>query len=166
MNVPLPTLVQPVPVLPEASAARKGRSSASSRYFVRTATGRLLGALAIFLAVLAGYNLLIYRNVQKSQRRQLLALVDRLPARTDCLFLGNSLVAAGCDTAAFASAWPGPQECPKSANLALGGTSPVEHYLILKRALSQPLHPKFIIYGFFDDQLNSRPRGHWSDLVG
>lgn len=51
-------------------------------------------------------------------------------------------------------------------NLALGATTPVEHYLILHRALQQPLHLKYLIYGFFDDQLLTPARARWSDLVG
>ena len=45
---------------------------------------------------------------------------------------------------------------PVAVNLGLGATTPVEHYLILKRAFSQPVHIKYVIYGFFDDQLPRR----------
>ena len=129
-------------------------------------TKSFLLSLALLLLILAGYNLLIEHTAAKSQRRQMLALLNRIPAKTDFLFLGNSLVAAGCDVTAFKSAWPNQKNAPSPINLALGGTSPVEHYLILKRALRRPLPVKYLIYGFFDDQLNAPVSGRWSELVG
>jgi hypothetical protein len=116
--------------------------------------------------VLAGYNAVVHRMSKSSYRRQMLTRLDQLSPATDCLFLGNSLVEAGCDLTAFSSAWPAKGGSLSPVNLALGGTSPVEHYLILDQALRHPLHPKYVIYGFFDDQLNAPPRGDWSDLVG
>ncbi len=129
-------------------------------------TLRLVIAVCILLAMLLGYNLLIARAAKTSQRQQMLAQLDRIPPQTDCIFLGNSLVEAGCDMGAFLTAWPHNQPPLSPLNLALGATSPVEHYLILNRALRQPLHLKYLIYGFFDDQLNAAPRGGWSDLLG
>src|SRR5689334_14151538 len=66
----------------------------------------------------------------------------------------------------FASAWPEGRTALQPINLALGATSPVEHYLILRRALERPVTLKYLVYGFFDDQLNAAPQGKWSDLVG
>jgi len=83
-----------------------------------------------------------------------------------CLFLGNSLVEAGCNTKSFETAWPKGKAPPKAMNVALGATSTVEHYLILKRSLQNRTHLTYVIYGFFDDQLNTAPNGAWSDLVG
>jgi len=115
---------------------------------------------------LAGCNLLIHHLAKTSYRARLLEKLDHLPPQADCIFLGNSLVEAGCDVAAFQSGWPATNVAPTAINLALGATSPVEHFLILHRALEQPLRLKYLIYGFFDDQLNDTPRGQWSDLVG
>jgi hypothetical protein len=42
----------------------------------------------------------------------------------------------------------------------------VEHYLILKQAYKAGLHPRYLIYGFFDDQLYALPTGDPADLVG
>jgi hypothetical protein len=123
-------------------------------------------ALVVSLAILTGLNVAIHFTSKKSQRQQLLATLDDLPAGTDTLFLGNSLVEAGCDVARFREAWPNPGSPVSPVNVALGATSPVEHYLILKHALEQPVRVKFLIYGFFDDQLNAPVRGDWSDLVG
>jgi hypothetical protein len=127
---------------------------------------RLFMPLGILLLVLIGYNLLIHHTAKSTFRHHLLTSLSEIPLDTDFLFLGNSLVEAGCDTSAFRQAWPIAQSTPKPVNIALGATSPVEHYLILKHALERPIHPKYLIYGFFDDQLNAPSRGDWADLVG
>ncbi len=129
-------------------------------------TRRLFTAVCLLLGMLLAYNLLIARAAKTSQRQRMLAKLERIPPQTDCIFLGNSLVEAGCDMESFLAAWPRSQPPLSPINLALGATSPVEHYLILKRALRQPLHLKYLIYGFFDDQLNVAPRGGWSNLLG
>jgi hypothetical protein len=127
---------------------------------------RLFLPLGILLLILVGYNLLIHHSANSTYRHHLLTSLSEIPLDTDFLFLGNSLVEAGCDPCAFREAWPAARSAPKPANIALGATSPVEHYLILKHALERPIHPKYLIYGFFDDQLNAPSRGDWADLVG
>ena len=131
-----------------------------------SATKNLFLSVAVLLAILAGYNVLIERSAAKSQRRQLLARLDNLPPATDCIFCGNSAVEAGCDTDAFKSAWPNQQDPPQPINIGLGATSPVEHYLILKKALPRAVRVKYVIYGFSDDQLFAPVRGNSSDLIG
>jgi hypothetical protein len=116
--------------------------------------------------VLVAYNLLIHRTAKSTYRHHLLTSLAAIPLDTDFLFLGNSLVEAGCDPSAFRAAWPAAQSAPRPVNIALGATSPVEHYLILKHALDRPIHPRFLVYGFFDDQLNAPVRGDWGDLIG
>lgn len=127
---------------------------------------RLFIPIAIALIILIGYNVLIALAAKKTQRQHLLSAIDHLPPSTDCLFLGNSLIEAGCDARAFESGWSSPVSHPLAVNLGLGATTPVEHYLILKHALEKPVHIKYVIYGFFDDQLNAAPDGAWEDLIG
>jgi hypothetical protein len=127
---------------------------------------RLFLPLGILLLILIGYNLLIHHTAKSTYRHHLLTSLSEIPLDTDVLFLGNSLVEAGCDPSAFREAWPAAQRAPRPVNIALGATSPVEHYLILKHALDLPIHPKYLVYGFFDDQLNASTRGDWADLVG
>jgi hypothetical protein len=127
---------------------------------------RLFISVGVALAILVGYNVLIAWRAHTSQRQRMRAKLEQLPAAADCVFLGNSLVEAGCDADAFASAWPRRDHAFLPINLALGATSPVEHYLILQRALRSPMHPRYLVYGFFDDQLNATVHGDWSDLVG
>src|SRR5262249_2641616 len=76
------------------------------------------------------------------------------------------LVEAGCDTQIFEADWPDNKTRPKAMNVALGATSTVEHYLILKRVLENHPRARYLIYGFFDDQLTTTPSSAWSDLVG
>lgn len=129
---------------------------------------QLFASAAVLLLILVACNLMIARNARKTQRGRLLARVQAMPLQTDCVFLGNSLVEAGCDMDAFLSAWPdnGEGRGAQAVNLALGATSPVEHYLILRQALQRPVTLKYLVYGFFDDQLNAAPEGKWADLVG
>ncbi len=126
----------------------------------------LFVAIGVALAMLVGWNMLIHRMARTSDRHRLLTRLQHLPPNTDCMFLGNSLVEAGCDAETFRKEWPQGHGTPMAVNLALGATSPVEHYLILKSALDQGLRPKYVIYGFFDDQLTSAVHGDWEDLVG
>lgn len=121
--------------------------------------------VAIALMILAIYNILIFSAAKHTQRQHLLSVIDHLPSSTGCVFLGNSLIEAGCDAAAFQTAWP-QNDSPQTVNLGLGATTPVEHYLILQRAFSRPTQIKYVIYGFFDDQLNAAPNGKWEDLIG
>lgn len=127
---------------------------------------RLIGSTLIALLILVGINLLIARASRVSLRHQFLTRLESLPEHVDCIFLGNSLVEAGCDAEAFKAAWPDTNHPPVVVNLALGATTPVEHYIVLKEALARAPHPKYLIYGFFDDQLYSPVKGSYSDLVG
>jgi len=127
---------------------------------------RLFIPIAIALVILLAYNLVIAQAAKKTQRQHLLSAIDALPPSTDTLFLGNSLIEAGCDAHAFESGWAHTDGAPIAVNLGLGATTPVEHYLILKRAFERPVHIKYVIYGFFDDQLNAAPDGAWQDLIG
>ncbi|HWD92001.1 MAG TPA: SGNH/GDSL hydrolase family protein [Verrucomicrobiae bacterium] len=127
---------------------------------------RLFISVGIALAILLAYNIVIAMVAKKTQRRHLLAAIEHLPPATDCIFLGNSLMEAGGDATVFQASWPQTNASPSAVNLALGATTPVEHYLILKQAFRQPVHIKYVIYGFFDDQLNAAPDGKWEDLIG
>ncbi len=133
--------------------------------------GHSLGIpVVMLLCVLVVVNVCIHIFAQRSQHYRLLAAIPRVPFRTPVLLLGNSLMEAGVDLDTFDSAWsgrrPGMPGMRAAFSLALGATSPVEHFLILSRALKRPIQPQFIVYGFFDDQLFSPVAGEWSDLEG
>src|SRR6516162_6541276 len=105
---------------------------------------RLFIPLGILMVILFGYNALIHFAAKKTQRQHLLSVIDHLPPSTECLFLGNSLIEAGCDASAFESAWSQGGDGPVAVNLGLGATTPVEHYLILKDVFSRGLHIQYI----------------------
>jgi len=114
----------------------------------------------VLLAVLVLANVLIHLASHRTQHGRMLSRLELIPPDTECLFICNSLMEAGCDAATFE------ERHIKIANLALGGTSPLEHYLILRQAYRRPIHPRLIIYGFMDDQLSSSVEGDWHDLTG
>lgn len=157
----------PLPPRPSASATPpaappRGRNVAQGRD-----GRRLFTALGVAVALLLAYNLAIAVTSHTTQRRRMLAMVEHPPANATCVFLGNSLTEAGIDPAAFTAALPATARDLVPLNLGLGATTPVEHALIWRKALESPtFRPRFLVYGFFDDQLNAFVRGDWPDLVG
>lgn len=121
-------------------------------------------SIAIAIAAFIIGNVAMDRLAAQTSRRKFLVQADATPP-ADCMFLGSSNVQAGADTAAFEAAWPGDRKLSAS-NFALGQTSPVEHALLFKRALARGHHPRFLVYGFRDDQLNLPFSSDWSELVG
>jgi hypothetical protein len=161
-----PTESLVTPVFQSAIQPTTRPSDDADRTCLTGSVKRLVIPFAILLLIVVGYNFVIHRSAKSTYRHHLLTSLSQIPLDTDFLFLGNSLVEAGCDPSAFREAWPIGQSSPRPMNIALGATSPVEHYLILKHALDRPIHPKYLVYGFFDDQLNAPSRGDWADLVG
>src|SRR5258708_11160645 len=100
MNLNLPFGI-PDLVLPRRNLAIKSISPAAATQSRLFSTRSFLLCLGTLVSVLLLYNLLILHTAKNSQRRQLLAAIDRIPPDTDSLFLGNTLVEAGCDAASF-----------------------------------------------------------------
>jgi hypothetical protein len=125
----------------------------------------LLRAAGVTLLVLLAFNLGVVRFSRSTHRYRFLAMVDAAPPSTSVLFLGNSLVEEGIDTAAFEAAWRGPGETPVALNAALNSTTPVEHALILEHVLGRLPRLRTLVYGYFDDQLSVSDRGAWRDLI-
>src|SRR4051794_34280584 len=119
-----------------------------------------LVAQVVFWAVcLVGLNVVVRQLSRNSVPRQIARRIDQSPPVTD-LFVGNSLMAAGFEVEPFERARPG----LRALNIGLGSSSPVEHNILLRRALR--LVPKRGYYGVFDFQLVDPPSGRWGDLVG
>ena len=119
----------------------------------------LLIQIVMAMAVLAAANAAVVELARDSTPRQLLHHSEQAAPATD-LFLGDSTVAAGVDTAAFAAVLAG----HRPLNLGLGASTPVEHYLVY---LKQDRHRgATLYYGFLDMQLTDSPTGDWSTLVG
>ena len=81
------------------------------------------------------------------------------------LFLGNSLIQAGIDTAAFARGWPAGL-APETFAAGLGASTPAEHRMVLQEALAAMPELQQVVYGYFDDQLYAPVSGHWEQLIG
>src|SRR5438874_1911993 len=119
----------------------------------------LLVQVGVSVAGLILLNVLVQGLSATTLPRQVLRHCEESELATD-LFLGNSTMAAGLDEAAFLAAAPG----RRGLNAALGGTPPVEHYLIYSR---QDRHAAAgVYYGFYDTQLTGHPTGDWDTLVG
>ena len=71
------------------------------------------------------------------------------------LALGNSLMAAGFDSSAFDQYLGSPNAV--AFNAGLGSSYPVEHLILLRRALRDHSTINTVIYGFFDLQLDFVP---------
>ena len=116
--------------------------------------------LLLLLAGFVAINLLSALRSGRTVPRLLLHVIDTSPPVTD-LFVGNSLMAAGLDVPAYEhAAGPG----GRAVNAGLGSSEPVEHDLLLRRALRTT--PGRVFYGFFDTQLTDRPIASFRDLAG
>lgn len=115
--------------------------------------------LIVWAGALALLNVAIARLTANSLPRQVLRAIAESAKVTD-LFVGNSVMVAALDRAAFEAARPG----TRALNVAVGSTSPVEHDLFVHRALR--LAPQRVYYAFFDSQLTRPVPSRWKDLSG
>ena len=119
--------------------------------------------MAIALGVLGAFNLLVRDFARNTIPRVLIRTIDTSGGITH-LALGNSVMAAGFDAAAFEQGLR--PETATALNAGLGATSPVLHLMILREALRRDPTIKVVIYGFFDFQLSEPTIISDADLVG
>ena len=125
---------------------------------------QLILSTVVLLAGLAVMNLVTIFLTRNSRPRQVMRHArESQPASV--VALGNSLVAAGFDEAAFDSG-AGLSAPRGSSNLGLGATTPVEHLLLLRYALSHGIRPRLVLYGFYDFQLTTPVQFAIGDLFG
>src|SRR5207237_645379 len=110
-------------------------------------------------AGLVGLNGAVDRVSQHALPRQLVRAIDASAPVTD-LFVGNSLAMAVFDPSIFERSAPG----SRAFNAGLGATYPVEHDILLTRALR--LQPSHVYYGVFDRQLTDESPSDASSLIG
>jgi hypothetical protein len=119
---------------------------------------------AIFLGALIAMNVALTFLTRNSMPRRVMRHA-RNSQSASVLVLGNSLVAAGFDEPSFdAAASLSPNH--GAANIGLGASAPVEQLLLLRYALANGMHPRLVVYGFFDFQLTEPDRFSASDLMG
>src|SRR5207245_8536096 len=120
-------------------------------------------SLGITAAILFGFNAAIMRFARNSVPRRLVRQMDETRGLTH-LALGNSLMAAGFDSPAFDQYLRSPNTV--AFNAGLGSSYPVEHLILLRRALRDHSTINTVIYGFFDLQLADNSAVTISDRVG
>jgi hypothetical protein len=120
-------------------------------------------SLGIATTILFGFNAAIMRFARTSVPRRLVRQMDETRGLTH-LALGNSLMAAGFNRAAFDEYLGLPNAV--AFNAGLGSSYPVEHLILLRRALRDHPTVNTLIYGFFDLQLTGNSAVTTSDLVG
>jgi hypothetical protein len=133
----------------------KTASSSSGKNFLVT--------LGLVAGILLAFNLLVRHFARNSIPRQLVRKIDATRGMTH-LALGNSLIVAGFDPAAFETSMA--PEPVVAFNAGLGASGTVEHLMILQRALRDAASVKLVVYGFFDFQLTDEPSATLTDLFG
>jgi hypothetical protein len=128
----------------------------TKRQLVLTATILIAGVFCINLVVVFLTRNSVPRRVMRHARESQSASV---------IALGNSLVAAGFDDAAFDTG-AGLSAPNGAANLGLGASATVEQLLLLRYALSHGIRPRLVVYGFYDFQLTAPDRFALGDLIG
>jgi hypothetical protein len=121
-------------------------------------------SLAALLLLMAGLNAVVAYTTRNSVPRRQMARARQAPDTT-VLAIGNSLIGAGFDESSFDR---GMQLSPNrgSLNFALGYSLPVEQLLFLRFALQHQMHPRIVIYGFYDLQLSTPVRLATRDFAG
>ena len=125
---------------------------------------QLVLATAVLVAGLLVMNAVVAFLTRNSMPRRVMRHA-RESRSASVLALGNSLVAAGFDEAAFDTA-AGLSSPNGAVNLGLGASAPVEQLLLLRYALAHGLHPHLVVYGFYDFQLTALDHFTTSDLIG
>jgi|SRR5271166_432386 len=125
---------------------------------------QLVLAAAVLLTCLLVMNLAIVYLTRNSQPRRVMRHAQE-SRYASVLALGNSLVAAGFDEAAFESG-AGLSPPRGAASLGLGATTPVEQLLLFRYALAHGIRPRLVIYGFYDFQLTAPTRLTTGELIG
>ncbi|HEV3217746.1 MAG TPA: hypothetical protein VGZ27_18585 [Vicinamibacterales bacterium] len=119
---------------------------------------------AIFLSALIAMSAALGFLARNSVPRRVMRHA-RTSQSASVLVLGNSVVEAGFDEPAFDAAASLPPN-HGAANIGLGASAPVEQLLLLRYALAHGMHPRLVVYGFFDFQLTEPSRFSTRDLIG
>jgi hypothetical protein len=125
----------------------------------------------IFILALAGIFLLLIaldrevaRLSQNTIPRWTMSRV-RQSTGAQAVALGNSLIGVGFNESSFDDGMALAKQ-GGSINLGMGGSSAVEQLLMLRYALQQGMHPRVVVFGFFDFQLTHPLEYATRDLIG
>jgi hypothetical protein len=109
----------------------------SKRQFFLSLLGMLL--------VLAALNRAVAYATRNSVPRRVMAVARRSTGAV-VMAIGNSLIGAGFDAAAFDKGI-GLSADTSTVNLSLGASTPVEQLLLMRYGLQHGIRPKLLIYG-------------------
>jgi len=120
--------------------------------------------IAVLAAGFLAMNLLVAFLTRNSVPRRVMRHA-RENQSASVIALGNSLVAAGFDENAF-NAGAALHPPRGSANLGLGASSTVEQLLLFRYSFEHGLHPRLLVYGFYDFQITMPNQFTTADLMG
>jgi hypothetical protein len=120
-------------------------------------------SLVVALVALGVFNFIVRYLAYDMPARVAIRAIDSTRGATYLAF-GNSLIEAGFDSAAFAANMN--PEPAVALNAGLGGTSSVQHLLLLREALRRDPTIRVVIYGFYDFQLSETGILKNADLIG
>jgi hypothetical protein len=114
--------------------------------------------------ILFAGNTIVSRLSRNSIVHQLLRRIAE-SGSASWVFIGSSVVADGIDPPTFQSCLPASGHGQTALNLGLGSSTSVEHYLLAQDALERSPHPRWVVYGFYYDELSRPVSIGWSDLL-
>jgi len=121
-------------------------------------------SIALCLGTLIAFNVYLVLRMDSVPRLMIRQL--RQQPKVDMLFLGNSLMASGLDQQSFTSTWSQRGTPPALYNASLPGSSTVEQDLFAREAFRDHKAIKYVVYGFFNDQLTKIPHASWDGFEG
>ena len=131
---------------------------------------RFLLALALTFAAYVAFNAVlgfVIKTRSRSVYRVFLKETEAGAPQAKVLVLGNSLIQAGFDPRAFASALPPSAHASPAQflNAGLGNTSTLTHDVILHDLLPRAQKAQYLVYGFFDTQLTGPFSCGWGEML-
>ncbi len=114
--------------------------------------------LAAFAAVFAVENVVVMRFVHNSQPHRILRAIDKDPdlPSANTLAVGDSTFYDGFDVDAFQQTRSNAEFGGRPWSIALWQTTPLEHLILLRRALKRVEHLDLVIYAAMDMRLTER----------
>jgi hypothetical protein len=125
----------------------------------------IAGAMLLTLAIVVAADLTIGRLTRKTAPREVMVRIGCSPKAVEVLGIGNSLIAAGFDPISVEETLGTPSSRPSAVNAGLGASGVIEHLELTRLALRHHTI-RYLVYGFFDQQMASDAPLRNSDLIG
>jgi hypothetical protein len=125
----------------------------------------VLQAVGLTVIILIATNELTQRMSRNSVPRQVMRTIESAPTTIGVLGIGNSLIAAGFNSATMQQACSDAGRPCVAVNGGLGATGVIEHLLLTRLALRRH-QVVVLVYGYFDQQLANDVVAKNSDIFG